>query len=196
MLPAFMSDATAEPSRRSRYILALVVMAVSLGLDLWSKQWAWDTLRTGKRVELVKNWAYFEWGFNTGSAFSLLHDVSWSRVLFIVVSFGALAYMAKLAKDLPTQVTPGFWAVGLIAGGCLGNLHDRMFRVMELRGEMRHGVVDFIKVFYWPHKPWPTFNVADIALVVGIGLLLLFMGKAEALMNPDPEAGEAAKAAA
>jgi signal peptidase II len=46
---------------------------------------------------------------------------------------------------------------------------------MDLRGEVRHGVVDFIKVFYWPDKPWPTFNVADVALVVGVGLLFIFL---------------------
>ena len=47
----------------------------------------------------------------------------------------------------------------------------------ELRGESRYGVVDFIKVYYWPDKPWPTFNVADIALVAGVALLFIFLTK-------------------
>ena len=67
--------------------------------------------------------------------------------------------------------------IALVMGGALGNLHDRLFRMMETRGEMRHGVVDFIKVFYWPGKEWPTFNVADVALVVGVGLLFVFLSK-------------------
>ena len=46
---------------------------------------------------------------------------------------------------------------------------------MEIRGEARHGVVDFIKVFYWKDSPWPTFIVADVALVAGVALLFIFL---------------------
>jgi signal peptidase II len=68
-------------------------------------------------------------------------------------------------------------AIGLVSAGALGNLHDRLFRTMEVVGGVRHGVVDFIKIYYWPGKAWPTFNVADIALVVGVGLLLIYLSR-------------------
>jgi signal peptidase II len=163
---------------RSRQIaLTAALTAVALGLDLWSKAWAWENLRTGPSRVLIERWAYFEFGFNTGSAFSLLRDASWARALFIAVTLAALVYMARLAASLPTRFASGFAAIGLISGGALGNLHDRLFRVMEVGSETRYGVVDFIKVYYWPGKPWPTFNVADIALVIGVALLLIYISR-------------------
>jgi signal peptidase II len=166
-----------EPSRKSRLIQALVIVAIVLGLDLWSKAWAWEALREGAVVTVVEEWFYFEFGFNTGSAFSFLRDAEYARATFIAVTILALLYMTRLALTLPTKYGTAFVAVALVSGGALGNLHDRIMRQMELRGEMRHGVVDFIKVYYWPGKVWPTFNIADVALVVGVGLLFIFLTK-------------------
>ncbi len=166
---------SADPPRKTRLIQALVIVAIVLGLDLWSKAWAWEHLREGATVTVIEDWFYFEFGFNTGSAFSFLKDVEYARATFIAVTILALLYMGRLALTLPTKYGTAFVAVALVSGGALGNLHDRIFRQMEIRGEMRHGVVDFIKVFYWPGKVWPTFNIADVALVVGVGLLFIFL---------------------
>jgi len=164
-----------EPPRSRRIALLAVSAVVVLALDLWSKAWAWEHLREGQVVTVMENFLYFEFGFNTGSAFSFLREAEYGRALFIVVTLVALAYMGRLAATLPTRWPSAYVAIALVSGGALGNLHDRIFRQMELRGELRHGVVDFIKVFYWPDKPWPTFNVADVALVVGVGLLFIFL---------------------
>lgn len=165
-----------EGPPRGRRILEVVLITVAvLALDLVTKAWAWSALRDGAVLTVIENWVYFEFGFNTGSAFSFLKDASYARATFIGVTIVALLYMARLAATLPTRFRMAFVAVALVSGGALGNLHDRLFRVMELRGEVRHGVVDFIKIFYWPGKVWPTFNVADIALVVGVGLLFIFL---------------------
>ena len=182
MLRARMADAPAtpvgpEPPRKGRLVLTAIVAALTLALDLWSKAWAWDNLREGKTVTVIENWAYFEFGFNTGSAFSFLRDASYARTVFILVTLLALGYMIKLALTLPTRWASAYVAIAMVAGGAMGNLHDRLVRMIEIRGEMRYGVVDFIKVFYWPEKPWPTFNVADIALVAGVALLFLFLTK-------------------
>lgn len=163
------------PPRSHRYGLVLGIAAVLLALDLISKQWAWDTLRDGTVITVIDGWAYYEFGFNTGSAFSLLRDASWSRMFFIGITLAALLYMAHLAKSLPTRFGSAFVAIGMVASGALGNLHDRFVRVMPIDGVDRHGVVDFIKVFYWEGKPWPTFNIADVALVAGVVLLLTFL---------------------
>ena len=66
-------------------------------------------------------------------------------------------------------------ALGLVCGGALGNLHDRLFRADEIG---RHGVVDFIKVNYPWGGSWPTFNIADSALVVGTILLMWSLSRA------------------
>jgi signal peptidase II len=82
----------------------------------------------------------------------------------------------RLAFTMRTESLSGFFAVGLITGGALGNLHDRLLRSMLLFGQgERHGVVDFIVVFYWPARRWPAFNIADVVLLVGVGLFLLYL---------------------
>ncbi|MBC8072972.1 MAG: signal peptidase II [Deltaproteobacteria bacterium] len=164
-----------DPPRRQRIVLLTIVAAITLALDLWSKAWAWEHLREGKTVTVIPKWAFYEFGFNTGSAFSFLRDASYARVVFILVTIAALAYMVKLARSLPTRWPSAYVAIALVSGGALGNLHDRLVRQMDVRGELRYGVVDFIKIYYWPGQPWPTFNVADIALVFGVGLLFVFL---------------------
>lgn len=176
-----------DPPRARRLAEAFAVMTFVVLTDLWSKAWAWENLRDGHVETVIDRWVYFEFGFNTGSAFSLLRDAAYARVAFILVTIVALLYMGRLAATLPTRFRAAFVALALVSGGALGNLHDRLLRVMELRGELRHGVVDFIKVYYWPNKVWPTFNVADIALVLGVGLLFWFLAKhGEALDPPRP----------
>jgi signal peptidase II len=89
--------------------------------------------------------------------------------------------MGWLAASMPTVRRYGFIAIGMIAGGALGNLHDRFVRIMKVpfQGKWveRYGVVDFLQ-FYYPWDPehyWPIFNVADSALVCGVVLLVLYM---------------------
>ncbi len=182
-----MSPATSEPSRASRQnrlnrlALVGVVFVLVLALDLWTKAWAWENLKDKPPIELIEHVFYLKFGFNTGSAFSFLRDASWARHFFIVVTFLALGYMGWLALKMPTERRYGFLAVGLIAAGAAGNLHDRLVRTMEVwtNGQFieRHGVIDFLQFFYnWEEeKYWPIFNVADSALVCGVVLLLIFL---------------------
>lgn len=176
-----MSPTASEPSRTNRLILVGVVFVIVLALDLWTKAWAWEHLKNGPAVVLIERVFYLKFGFNTGSAFSFLRDQSWARYFFIVVTFLALGYMGWLALKMPTQRRYGFFAVGLIAAGAAGNLHDRLLRTMDvwMNGQVveRHGVIDFLQFFYnWDEqKYWPIFNVADSALVCGVILLLIFL---------------------
>jgi len=170
-----------DPQRRGRLALVGIVVVLTLIADLWSKAWAWDTLRDADPVTLIDHVLYLKFGFNTGSAFSFLRDAEWSRMFFIGVTVLALVYMGWLAYRMPTRRAYGFVAVGMIAGGALGNLHDRFVRQLEvyLDGEriLRYGVVDFLQFYYdWDDGDyWPIFNVADVALVVGVGLLLIYI---------------------
>jgi signal peptidase II len=161
-----------EPSRRSRIALTLVVLVATLALDLWSKAWAWSQLRRAEPIMVIDPLLEFSFSFNLGAAFGFLDDASWSRVFFIAVTLLALAYMAWLAYTLPTRRAYGFVAVGLIAAGAAGNLHDRLVRAND---GGNYGVVDFIKVNYPWGGSWPTFNVADALLLVGVVTLLVFL---------------------
>lgn len=99
---------------------------------------------------------------NTGAAFSLFPGATW---LFLVVTAGALLMIAYFYRAFRAR---GAWihvVLGAILAGTLGNLTDRL----------RNGyVVDFVSVGIGDVR-WPTFNVADSALVVGIGLLVLYL---------------------
>jgi signal peptidase II len=102
--------------------------------------------------------------YNKGAAFSFLSDqAGWQRWFFIalalVVSLVMLAWLSRLKRDEVWQAV----ALGLIIGGALGNVIDRI-----LFGH----VIDFIHLHYAEHY-WPAFNVADSAITVGVAVMLL-----------------------
>lgn len=181
------ASATAAPSRGGRIALVLGTLIPALALDLWTKAWAWDHLRSQPGRVIVPDFFHLEFAFNTGSAFGFLRDAGWSRAFFIAITVAALVYMARLAMTLPTRWPSGFVAIGLIASGALGNLHDRFVRVFM----DQYGVVDFIVVYYWPGKRWPAFNIADAALVAGVLLFMIYLRR-----HGDPDAPALAPPAA
>lgn len=166
---------TTDPLRRKRILLTVAAVVVSLVLDLWTKAWAWENLRGQPPLAIFDDLFLLEFSFNTGSAFGLFGGQEFARPLFIVVTILTVGYMGALVRKLPTDRAYGYLAIGLVIGGALGNMHDRIVRSLEIGGELRHGVVDWILVYYMPNKPWPNFNVADIALVIGVGLLLPYL---------------------
>ena len=160
------------PSRTQRLALAVGVGVVGLVADLWSKAWAWNTMRGVREpMDVLGTTLQFDFSFNTGSAFGMLADVGWARGFFIAMTVLAIGYVVWVAATMDTARRRGFVALGLVGAGALGNLHDRFVRADELG---RYGVVDFIRINYpWSGGgSWPTFNVADVLLLVGVGLLL------------------------
>ncbi|MBZ5708996.1 signal peptidase II [Nannocystis pusilla] len=175
-----MSDTPASKSARLRPILVTAsAAAVFLILDLVTKSWAWENLRPPhKSIAAIGNWFHWSYSFNTGSAFGFLRGQDFSRPIFIVVTLITVVYMAALVRKLPTDRLYGFFAIGCIIGGALGNMHDRLLRQdTDALGQLHHGVVDFIRVCApWNRGLcWPNFNVADIALVVGVLLLIPYL---------------------
>ena len=102
----------------------------------------------------------FNLAFNTGMAFS--RGTGIGPVIGVVALFVVVGLLISIGRATSPLYTP---AVGLIIGGAVGNLVDRLFRSP---GWFRGGVVDFIDVQWWP-----IFNVADICVTVGGTLLLL-----------------------
>ena len=172
-----------DPLRTRRILLTLAAAAASLVLDLWSKAWAWEHLRGQPSREIFDGALYLQFSFNTGSAFGLLGNQDFARPFFIIVTLLTVGYMAVLIRKLPTDRAYGYLAIGLVMGGALGNMHDRIVRSMEIGGQLKHGVIDWILVYYLPATPWPNFNIADAALVVGVGLLVPYL-----LLHADPPA--------
>ena len=162
-----------QPPRPPRLVLAAIVFVVGLGADLWSKAWAWNNLKPpGKPVTVIDPLFELSYSFNTGAAFGFLNRFSWAREFFIVVTLLAMGYMLWLALKMPTTKRYGFVAVALVASGAAGNLHDRIVRANDAG---QHGVVDFLKINYPWGGSWPTFNIADVLLLVGVGLLFFYL---------------------
>ena len=142
-----------SPAARG-WVRALALAALVVVLDQVTKAIAADALGPGESVDLVLGFELVDVR-NTGIAFGLLAD---GQTLVIVVTAAALALILGYFALNPSR--PGLWiAVGILVGGAVGNLADRL-RADE--------VIDFIDP-----PLWPAFNVADIAIVAGIALIVL-----------------------
>ena len=141
----------------------LLLSAVIVVLDLWTKQLASASLELYRPVELT-SWLNMTLAHNYGAAFSFLSDAGgWQRWFFtILASIVTLVLLVWLLR-LPRSEKLTALALALVIGGALGNLIDRI----------NHGyVVDFIDVYYGTSH-WPAFNVADSTITSGVALLLI-----------------------
>jgi signal peptidase II len=158
------------------WAVALVSFVAALGLDLWTKHWVWTRLRpTGEVIEVLPPTLELAFAFNRGTAFSVVREVE-QPLWFVPITIAVLALTVGIALRSPGVDRLRMLAVGLACGGALGNLHDRLRRV-DFDGHP--GVVDFIKVNYPWGGSWPSFNIADSALVVGTALLMLSLMRAD-----------------
>lgn len=145
----------ASPAVRS----ALAVAALVVVADQLSKHWAVNALDGGRIIDVVGS-LRFNLSFNDGIAFSQ------GGGLGPLVPILAIGVVAALLIAVGRSTSRWFTvAVGLVIGGALGNVVDRLFRN---RAWLRGAVVDFIDLQWWP-----VFNVADMAIVVGAGILLV-----------------------
>ncbi len=146
-----------DRSRASR--LALLIAASILLLDQISKNLARDNLQDGP-VEIIGDWLRLTYAQNPGAAFSSFTD---SGQLIGVIGIAVTAFLLFMITRSERRVE--LIALGLILGGALGNLTDRIFRG---DGVLDGHVVDWIDWWFIP-----TFNIADAALNVGVAVLLL-----------------------
>ena len=111
--------------------------------------------------EVFGDWVRLTLVYNRGAAFGL-HLGPWSRGIFLILTIIALFILGRLYRSTRAGDTLRTVALGLVCGGAVGNLIDR------IRSPM--GVVDFLDVGFRDWR-WPTFNVADIAVSTGAFLL-------------------------
>jgi signal peptidase II len=143
-----------------KYKLFLVAFVASVGLDQLTKLWARHSLRPRfpSAVEVIPGFFDLRYSENPGAAFGLLRDVPWARWVFFAVGIAAgFLVWTYLKKAKPHEGRLGA-ELGLLAGGALGNIIDRV---------LFSRVTDFIVWKVKSHE-WPTFNIADAALVIGI----------------------------
>jgi signal peptidase II len=146
-------------SRLSNRLFAAGVAAAVVVVDQLTKWWATNALADGPIV-VVDGWFQFRLTFNTGASFSLF---SGGGQLIALVAIGVVIMIFYVLGDASRRLEAV--ALGLVLGGAVGNLLDRVFRGSGL---LDGAVVDFIDF-----SSFATFNVADIA--INIGVLLLFV---------------------
>ena len=145
---------------RSRYSLALVLAGAVLALDQATKLWVQSAIGLWEGTPVVPGFFNLVHVLNKGAAFGLLNDhgLDWQRWFFIGVSVVAVGVIVHLLRTEQMEAPFMRAGLGLILGGALGNLVDRV----------RTGlVVDFLDVHIGAHH-WPAFNVADSAITVGV----------------------------
>jgi signal peptidase II len=175
VVPDVEPDQALEPARRSRRVsgLSLAIAAVIVVLDQLTKHWAVNALADGAARHVV--WT-LQWNltFNSGMAFS--RGEGWGPIIGLL-AFAVVLVLASTSARLGTRLAEV--GAGLLIGGAVGNLVDRLFR-----GEawMRGAVVDFIDMQWWP-----IFNIADMGVTIGAVLFAI-----AALRAPAAPSGRAA----
>ncbi len=190
--------------RRKKWIVFLVVGMLSLFADQGTKIWARQTLPTdivhgaasgmtadkpcaipddivsrrcqGHEVAFAGKFWSWRLSMNPGSAFGLFSGQNSARIFLSIVGIAAVFGMFWMLRKSRDDQRVLHWALAFVAGGAVGNLIDRIY----------YGVVtDFVLWRYDTHE-WPVFNVADIVLVVGVGLMFIDIqkeGKREKLLR-------------
>lgn len=172
-----------------KWQIFFVVVVLNIVADQLTKMWARASLELDPRglgiprpvIDGLWDWRL---SYNKGSAFGLFHGTGGARVFLTLIGIGALIavyFMVRGARNDQTRLVNG---LGLVAGGAIGNLIDRIYF-----GK----VTDFVVLKYYDRVEWPTFNVADISLVVGVAYMLIDM-QAEKRREKAGKAGKTDKA--
>ena len=149
------------------YFICLAIVGLVLTLDLISK---YLVALSNANTVVIPHLLKFYYTTNTGSAFSILGDKEWAMPMFITLTFVVLAIIfGFIAYSIIKKKQLSKWllvAISLVVAGAIGNLVDRI-----MFGYVR----DFIFVFYNTKIFTAIFNVADIALVVGVIMICLYL---------------------
>ncbi len=163
--------------------IGLGAAVTGLLLDQATKLLIVHNLTYADRIEVIEGFFYLTHVRNPGAAFGLFATApaEWRVFFFIGISLVALGIIVSFFRKLaPGDRLPAL-ALGMITGGAVGNLVDRVFR---------HEVVDFLHFRLWEGYSWPDFNFADSFIVVGVALLVLELLATEGESRAPSESGE------
>jgi signal peptidase II len=176
---------------KHRWIWLGAVTAVGLAIDLGTKYLAYTRLEVGVPVEVIGRHLMWKLVYNEGAVFgtNIAALAPWLPpnvffIAFMTLAIGFLLFYYKMLK--PDEILMHIGLM-LVMPGALGNFHDRI-----VHGEK--GVVDFILMGIPPNHYWFIYNVADIFVTVGVGVMLVnFILEAKKKVPPkeEPEAVEA-----
>jgi signal peptidase II len=188
-------------SGRSKWALLVALFVVLVAADQWTKYLAVERLTTvfdragdagiGERVRGFYSYRHLEplatdphyvwrpvWRMNyvenPGAAWGLFRGFSsgFRNLFFTLVSIGAVAFILRYYRRLREDQRFLQVALAFVLAGAVGNFIDRL---------ARRYVIDFVEWYWWnrPDLRWPTFNVADSLIVIGVAMLIVHPGPAE-----------------
>ncbi|MDU2066315.1 MAG: signal peptidase II [Sporomusaceae bacterium] len=134
---------------------AWCVVATVIILDQLSKYYISHTFQPDMSIPIIRNVFHLTYVLNPGAAFGILVNQQWLFITIALIIFGAILYFYR--KIPPTYRLFRF-GISLMAGGACGNVIDRIYFGY---------VIDF-----FDFRIWPVFNVADIAIVCGVGFMI------------------------
>jgi signal peptidase II len=185
--PDFAARTVIEPVQNPPSgLFLMIVAAISFVLDIGSKLWAEKRPESNPSPgDLIENHLTFTLARNKGGAWGLLQgsDESLRRPFFLIVSVAAISFIVTLYRRLHPNQLALKWGLPLVLGGALGNVFDRIrygqvIDFIDYRAEWVRKMNEFIA----KHNPghyvtdhWPTFNIADVAICVGVGLMAVEM---------------------
>jgi signal peptidase II len=151
---------------KRKYLILFFLTAVTIVLDQLTKYEIVERFRYGESVPILSGFFNLTYVRNTGAAFGLLAhaDPAFRIPFFVIVPIIALVAIAFIFRKIPDRDFKLSSALSLVIGGAVGNLIDRV---------SLNYVVDFLD-FHWRYQyHFPAFNVADMAICVGVGILML-----------------------
>ena len=143
------------------FVLAIITSVLTLLADQYTKYFISSNFELGEGTGFLKGFIDIVYIHNTGGAWGLL---SGSTYILLGMTCGIMAFLIFYFIKWGQKSKLLFWTVNLVISGGIGNMIDRVFRDGK--------VVDFLHFEFYP--TFPVFNVADIAVVVGAGLLILY----------------------
>ena len=157
--PADPASTDSTPLKPRKVGLLAAIAATVIVLDVISKVIVVATIQPNQPVRVLGGLVYLSLIRNPGAAFSMATGMTW---LLALIAIGVVVVIIRMAPRL--RSTPWAISLGLVLGGAIGNLIDRIFRAP---GFLQGHVVDFVSVFGPNAEYFPVFNVADSAITIG-----------------------------
>lgn len=168
--------------------LGIIATCVLLA-DAATKAWAETTLSRLTRQEpsivVIEDVLTFTLAYNKGGAFGMLagENEAWRGPFFLLASAGASVFIVSLYRRIQPNQWALRWGLPLVLGGALGNFADRLAKgrvvdFIDYRAgwvEVMNSLIAKVNSSWHVTSHWPTFNVADMAICVGVGLMVVDM---------------------
>jgi signal peptidase II len=153
---------------KKKYVWLAVIAGLLVALDQLVKLYIHGSFHLGESVVVIPNFFNLTYVRNFGAAFGFLavSHPSFREIFFLTMPPIALVIILMILRGVKENDTPQIVALSSIFGGAIGNYIDRLrFRY----------VIDFLDFHLYGRWSWPAFNIADMAIVGGVGLLLFMM---------------------